>query len=168
MHWDIPGAAFAGILGKVRSALVDFVAELTADAPLAELPARDLVDAAFALRIGHLGDVFNTAVNEPSAPVVVGNNATLNGLEVSDVLMLLGRVQREAEDVNREDRAEVLAAVDGLRAAIDSTHPDSEAVKTRAERLKELGARAGTAGLAAATSGVFEAVVSLLAQGFFS
>ncbi|MCM3501136.1 hypothetical protein M3667_04480 [Microbacterium sp. P26] len=46
MSYILSGTSFAGLLGQIRTKLVDVVADLTMTTPQAELPRREDVDAA--------------------------------------------------------------------------------------------------------------------------
>jgi hypothetical protein len=107
----------AGVLGQIRTNLVDLVADLTAATPLAEIPKKDQVDAAVSLRIR---DVYNTTIQTASGPVAVGAEAkaTTEGLTIDDALRLLDKVQEVASDVAETQRAELLEALADHRTAI--------------------------------------------------
>lgn len=169
MYWSIPSSVITGIVGRVRNTLVDFVAELTADSPLTELPSRATVDAAFRSKVMHKGDVYNTTISSPAAPVAVGREAKAEGASLSDVLLLLGKVQAHAEAVEDEAaRRELLDAAEDLKDAASREQIDAGEVKTKGERLRSLGAKVGIGALAAATSGAAEAAANLAAAGLFN
>ncbi|MFC7593690.1 hypothetical protein ACFQU3_00080 [Terrabacter sp. GCM10028922] len=170
MYWALSPALVAGILGRVRNTLVDFVAELTSDVPLTELPTRATVDAAFAAKVMHMGDTYNTHIAGPSGPVAVGKRAKAEqeGVSLNDVILVLGKVQAYADAVEDESaRRELLDAVDDLKEAASRDQLDADEVKAKGERLKALGAKVGVGALAAATSGAAEAAMNLAVSGVF-
>lgn len=67
MSYSLSGAVLAGVLGQIRIRLVDAVADLTAETPLAELPRKDAVDAAVGHHIGshYITTVQNAAQHVP-------------------------------------------------------------------------------------------------------
>ena len=88
MSFSISGAVFAGVLGQIRTQLVDVVADLTADTPLAELPRKEQVDAAVGQ---YIGTQYNTTIHTANAPTVIGTKAaaTSTGLSVGEAILLL-------------------------------------------------------------------------------
>ncbi|WP_163544611.1 hypothetical protein [Occultella kanbiaonis] len=72
MSFTLSGSAISGVLGQIRTQLVDVVADLTTDTPLAELPGKEQVDAAVGQ---HIGTQYNTTIHAASGPTAIGTKA---------------------------------------------------------------------------------------------
>jgi hypothetical protein len=169
LSYTMTGSVVAGMVGQIRTQLVDIIADLTADTPMSELPSKGQVDAAVREHIG-ASSVYNTTINAPSGPVAIGAEALAKteGLSVADVLRLLDGVQRAAaSDIAEADQAEVLEAVDDLRVALSKETPDTGEVVKKAGRLRSLGVKIGGASLLAATEGAASALIEMAVSGAF-
>ena len=167
MRFTVSGSLFAGVLGQIRTQLVDLIADLTAGTPLTELPRKELVDAAVGT---HIGTQYNTTIHATNGPTAIGDRAKAKseGLSVDGVVKLLEAVRDASEDVNDEHaKSELLEAVEDLRAEVQAVTPDTGAVVKKARRLKAVAAKAGGAGLIAGVSGVMEALTALVMGGAF-
>jgi hypothetical protein len=161
----MPGSAIAGMLGQVRTRLVDLVADLTSDTPLSELPKKAQVDAAVTDRIG---DIYNTTIHAIEGPVGIGKKARIisEGLSVEAALNLLAEVQHTATaDVAGPERAELLDAVAQLRAAITHESPDAGDVVKKAGKLRKVADKLGVASVSAAVGGAAQAIAELAVAG---
>ncbi|GAA4691993.1 hypothetical protein GCM10025781_06500 [Kocuria gwangalliensis] len=167
MSYSLSGAVLTGVLGQIRTQLVDVVADLTAETPLAELPRKDAVDAA----VGHhIGTQYITTIQSASGPTAIGDRAKAKseGLSVDDAVNLLTAVQNAARDVpDDEGRAELLAAVEDLRAATEQEAPDTGDVMKKAGKLRTIAERIGVPAVTAATSGAVETITTLALSGAF-
>ncbi|SCL43330.1 AbiTii domain-containing protein [Micromonospora aurantiaca (nom. illeg.)] len=166
LSYVMSGSALAGVLGQIRTKLVDLVADLTADTPLSELPKKDQVDAAVSHRIG---DVYNTTIQTTSGPVAIGAKAraSTEGLTVEDALRLLDRVQQAAADVADTQRAELLDALAELRTAVESDEPDTGDVVTKTGKLRAIADKLGVASVSAASSAAAQTLTELALNGAF-
>lgn len=167
LHYEIPAAVVTGVLGKIRTQLVDLVADLTADTPLAELPGKEQVDAAVGQ---HIGTQYNTTIHSIEGPTAIGANAvaTNTGLSVNDAVRLLDKVCAESGSViDKQAKAELLQAVEDLRAEAEGAVPDTGAVVKKAGRLKAVAAKIGMPALSSSVSGAVEAFTSLAIGGAF-
>jgi hypothetical protein len=137
LKYVMSGSAMSGILGQIRTRLVEVVADLTADTPLSELPKKDQVDAAVSHRIGN---VYNTTVREATGPVAIGTKAkpSAEGLSITDALRLLEQVRQAAAELSGTDRTEVLDAGAELRAAVEQENPDTGEVVKKVGRLRRI------------------------------
>lgn len=167
MHYTMTGAVLAGILGQVRTKLVDLIADLTADTPLSELPKKDQVDAAVTHR---LGDIYNTTIQSANGPVAIGAKAkaSTEGLSVDDALRLLDRVQQVAVGIDDTERAELFEAVAELRAAVEQEAPDTSDVVKKVGKLRAIADKIGVASVSAATGGAAQALTELAIGGAFT
>ncbi len=169
LSYTMTGSVVAGMLGQIRTQLVDIIADLTADTPMSELPSKSQVDAAVSEHIG-ASTVYNTTINAASGPVAIGSDAQAKtaGLSVEDVLRLLDAVQEAAaSDVEVAHQAEVLEAVADLRFALSKETPETGEVVKKAGRLRSLGTRIGGASMMAATEGAASALMEMAMSGAF-
>lgn len=167
MSYAVSGSVIAGIVGQIRTQLVDLVAELSADTPLSELPGRDQVDAAVSQRIG---TQYNTTVHAASGPMAIGNKAeaATQGLTVEDAIKLLDAVQQRAADVGDDgDRFELLDAIAELRAVVEESAADTGEVVKKVGRLRAVARGIGNPAVEGAVGGVAEAFISLAMSGAF-
>ncbi|WP_420118269.1 hypothetical protein [Micromonospora sp.] len=166
LSYRMTGSVIAGILGQIRTNLVDVVADLTADTPLSELPKKGQVDAAVS---HHMGDIYTTNIQNTNGPVAIGAKATATseGLTVEDAIRLLDKVREAAAEVSESHRTEVLDAVAELQAAVGGTEPDTGEVVKKAGKLRAAVEKAGVAGLTLASSSAVQAVTDLAINGVF-
>lgn len=167
LSYMVPGSVFAGILGQIRTKLVDLIADLTMSTPLTELPRREDVEAAMLHRIGHVGDVYTTTVVKPSGPTAIGAGANASaGLSVDDALLLLAAVQRTADSADA-DTSEIEDAIAELHDAVTKPQPETGEVMKRAGKLRTVAGKLGVAAVTSATSAAVSAVTDLAMQGAF-
>lgn len=167
MSFRCSGATISGVLGQIRNQLVDLVADLTADTPLSELPRKAQVDAAMEQ---HIGTQYVTTVHAPRGPVAVGSKAvaTSDGVSIDDALRLLKAARAESNEAEDEDlRAELLDAVDSLRAAVEVEEPDAGEVVRKVGRLKQAATALGVPLAGSAVGGAIEAFTALALSGVF-
>ncbi|HBX82657.1 MAG TPA: hypothetical protein DEG88_01740 [Propionibacteriaceae bacterium] len=166
--FKIPGSLISGVLGQVRSQLVDLVAELLVDNPLLELPGKAKVDEAVSL---HIGTQYNTTIKASNGPMAIGTKAkaTTQPSSLPEALKLLDEVRAAASSVGNDiARAELLDAIKvlELEARAESFASTGEIVK-KAGRLRQLAETIGAPVLIAATSGAVEAFINLALAGAF-
>jgi hypothetical protein len=166
MSFTLSGSAISGVLGQIRTQLVDVVADLTSDTPLADLPCKDRVDAAVGQ---HIGMQYNTTIHAANGPTAIGTKATAStGLSVDEAVRLLDAVRAASDDVaNTQARTELLRFVEELRSEAESAAPDTGAVVKKAGKLKAAAASIGVPALTAAVGGAVEAFTSLAMSGAF-
>lgn len=167
MSYTLSGTTLTGILGQVRTQLVDIVADLTADTPMTELPKKDQVDAAVSQ---HIGTQYVTTVKDASGPVAIGTKAKAvsKDLTVADAVHLLDAVRGAASELDKGDtnRDELLAAVGELRKLVEQGADTGEVVK-KAGKLRALAEHIGKPAVVAAIGGAVEAVTTLAMSGAF-
>lgn len=167
LRFTVSGAMFAGMLGQIRTQLVDMIADLTASTPLAELPRKEAVDAAVST---HIGVQYNTTIQSTSGPTAIGSNAVAKteGLSVDDAIKLLDAVKDASTGVEDEcAMSELLACVQDLQDELQSAQPSTTEVIGKAGRLKAIAAKLGGVGLSAAVSGAVEALTTMVMSGAF-
>ena len=161
------GSMFAGVLGQIRTQLVDMIADLTASTPLAELPRREAVDAAVST---HIGVQYNTTIQHATGPTAIGSNAVAKaeGLSVDDAIKLIDAVREVSGDVRDEGaKSELLACIQDLRDELQSTEPSTTEVVGKVGKLKTIAAKIGGAGLSSAVSGAVEGLTTMVMSGAF-
>lgn len=163
----MPGSAVAGMVGQIRTRLVDLVADLTSDTPLSQLPNKEQVDAAVNHRVG---DVYNTTILAADGPVGIGRKARSStvGLDVNGVLLLLDQVRDAAtQDLAESERAELVRLVADLRAEVTRSSPDAGEVVRKAGRLRKVADTLGISSVSAAVGGATQAIAELAMAGAF-
>lgn len=167
LHFEMSGAVITGVLGKIRTQLVDVVADLTGDTPLTELPRKEQVDAAVGQ---HIGTQYNTTIHAASGPTAIGTHAeaTNVGFSVDEAIRLLEAVRVATEHLGDDHtRTELIEAIEDLRAEVQSTAPETGAVVKKAGRLRAAAAGVGNAALSSAVGGAVEAFTTLALGGAF-
>lgn len=169
LSYSMTGSVVTGMLGKIRTKLMDVIADLTADTPLSQLPSKDQVDSAVNQRLG-VSTMYQTTIHNPAGPVAVGTKAraTVEGLSLGDVLKLLDTVQ-EAVTASDEQpsQVELLEAVDALRLSLAKESPETGEVVKGAGKLRSLGAKLGESSVVAATESAASALMELALGGAF-
>lgn len=167
MSYVLSGSVLTGVLGQIRTQLVDVVADLTAETPLTELPRKQAVDTAVGQ---HIGTQYNTTIKTANGPTAIGSKAKakVEGLGVDDAIRLLDVVQSTAKGLaDEENRSDLIAAVEELRAATQQESPDTGDVVKKAGKLNAIAARIGAPAVSAAVSGAVETITSLALSGAF-
>lgn len=167
MSFTLSGSAISGVLGQIRTQLVDVIADLTAHTPLAELPRKDQVDAAVGQ---HIGTQYVTTIHSTNGPTAIGTKAeaTTEGMSVDDAIRLLDAVRAVSQDVgDQQARNELLEAVEELRAEVQRATPETGAVVKKAGRLRAAAASIGIPTVSSAVGGAVETLTSLAMSGAF-
>ncbi len=165
LRFTATGAMFAGVLGQIRTQLVDLIADLTATTPLEELPKKEAVDEAVS---SHIGVQYNTTIQSTSGPTAIGNaaSASSEGLSIEDAITLLDAVRDATTQVDDGDgKAELLTCVQELRDELRASTPSTDAVIRKTGKLKQIAATVGGAGLAAAVGGAVEGLTTIVMSG---
>lgn len=168
LRFRIPGPMIVGILGQIRTRLVDLIAELSTSTPLAELPGKTQVDAAVG---NHIGTQYNTTIHTSSGPTAIGTNSTARSElgELAEVLTLIDEARKATEDLDAGQQGEILDAIDSLDAEVSKAGTvDVGEVRKKAERLGQLAEKIGVPSLTAAVSSAIGAVVTTAISGGFS
>lgn len=167
MRFSLSSSAISGVLGQIRTQLVDVVADLTADTPLADLPGKDQVDAAFGQ---HIGTQYITTVHGAHGSTAIGTGARAKseGVSAEDAIRLLDAVRTASEDVSDESaKTELLEAVEELRVELKSDASEPGAVVKKAGKLRAAATAIGIPALSSAVGGAVEAVIDLAMSGAF-
>jgi len=166
LYYVISGSTIAGVLGQIRTKLVEIVADLTVDTPLSELPKKGRVDAVMTY---HIGDIYNTTIQTANGPVAVGAKAkaSMEGLTVEDAFRLLEKVQQAAGDLADSQRGELLDLLTELRGAMESDEPNAGEVVDKVGKLRALAGKLGVASVEVAASAATRAITELALSGVF-
>ena len=157
IYYQVGRAAFTGMVGMVRTTLVELVADMTKGVPMNELPSRNQVDSAVQVNVHGSQDQYRVSVGTNSG--VIGQGAgshqsqTNNGVTTAELADAIARMRAALSEVNdSDDRADVEQAIDDLEEAASAPDPDPEKVRRRARVLQRVGSAVGGALLSAAVS----------------
>ncbi|MGV9752693.1 AbiTii domain-containing protein [Nocardia farcinica] len=165
LYYMTSDSAMTGMLGTVRTTLLEMVLDMTQDVPLDQLPSRNQVDAAVQVHVhGGTRDQYNLRVDTNHGVVGQGmgstqnqHNGTDSGLQQS--IEAIRAALREVEDP--DDRSAVTQAVDDFEEAVDEGDP--ETVRRRGGMLRRLAASIGNMALTAAVNEGVQAAVGAIA-----
>ncbi|MCJ0700240.1 hypothetical protein FRIG_03675 [Frigoribacterium faeni] len=167
LSYVVSGSVFAGLVGQIRTKLIDLIADMTMATPLTELPRREDVDAAMLQRIGHVGDVYSTTLVNSRGPSAIGRNANASsGLNVDEALLLLTAVQQTAESESN-DTAEIMDALADLKKALNDPHAEAGDIVKRAGKLRTIAEKIGSTAVSSATNAAVKTLTELALQGTF-
>ena len=160
LAYSVPGATLIGIVDRIRTTLVELVADLTADTPLDQLPSSATIDAAVKT---HVGVQYNTTIHAPAGPLAIGDGAHAQ-TTVDDLVRALAALRTMAE---QEGEQEILEAVDDLRQTLEEGEPAPGPVAEKTSRLRKAAANVGSAALGSAVTGFVETVTTMAFGGLF-
>lgn len=168
LSYTIAGSTLAGVMSKVRTQLVEIIADLSSDIPLDELPKKAQVDSAVSQRIG---TQYNTTIHATHGSTAIGNKAqaTTNGITVEEAILLLDAARSVASDevADDEDKDELLEVIERLRTVVSQSAPDTGHVVKEVGKLRKIAERIGGAALIAAVDGSASALMELAMSGAF-
>lgn len=160
LMYAVPGPTLRGIVDRIRTSLVELVADLTADTPLDQLPSSATIDAAVKT---HVGVQYNTTIHAPAGPLAIGDGAHAQ-TTVDDLVRALADLRTMAE---QEGEQEILEAVDDLRQTLEEGEPAPGPVAEKTSRLRKAAANVGSAALGSAVTGFVETVTTMAFGGLF-
>ncbi len=165
LAYVMAGSVVSGILGQIRTHLVDLIADLTVETPLAALPRKEIVDAAVSQ---YIGQIYHTNIASANG-LAIGSEAqaTNLGLSVKDALDFLEAARAEAVGTGETHMTELLGAIDDLRAAVQKSKPDTGEVVKKAGVLRKVADKLGVATITAATSGATTVLIEAALSGAF-
>lgn len=168
ISYAVGGSTIAGIVSKVRTQLVEIIADLSSDIPLTDLPKKAQVDSAVSQRVG---TQYNTTIHTAHGPTAIGNKAqaTANGITIEEAIRLLDAVRSVVSDEVADERgkAELLEAIEELRTVVSQPAPDTGHVVKEVGKLRKVAERIGGAALIAAVDGSASALMELAMSGAF-
>jgi hypothetical protein len=158
LHYTLAGSLMAGIVGQVRTRLVEIVAELSTEIPLDGLPRKEVVDAT---TYQNIEAQYITTIGEPSGSVAVGTSAnavTDNGISVDDAFKLIEKIRAEVESLKGSDgQEEIVAVLEDIESDVES------GAGVNIEKTNRLTSLAGSLGVTAVTTYVVELTKALAA-----
>lgn len=165
MSFSMTGSLIAGILGQIRTHLVDLISELTSETPLNELPSKKSVDTAMGT---YVGTQYNTTIHTAKGATAIGDSASAinEGYDLEDVLELLENTRvliNESHSSTGND--DLLEALDDLQEEIKKPDRAVEDVVTKAGRLKTLAQKFGVSSVGGTVEGVTSALMTALLSG---
>ncbi len=156
LYYQVGRASLAGMVGMVRTTLVEMVADMTKDVPMNELPSKSQVDSAVQVNVYGSQDQYTTNVGTNAG--VIGQGAgsqqtqTNNGVSPDQFSELIAQMRAALDEVSDDDdRAEVEQAIDDFEEAVTSG-AEPEKVRRRARVLQRVGSAVGGVLLSAAVS----------------
>lgn len=151
MSYKMSSAEVAGVVGRVRSTLVDIVADSTSHTPLRSLPKKEQVEATMNEQFRN---IYNLTISGSTGPLAVEDRANVNqGFDIEEARQLLQNLLNIAmtEGVDSAELAEVVKEVDQAIVVIE---PGSPIVRCKTEKLREVAEKIGTSGVTAAVTAV--------------
>lgn len=140
-------AAVAGMLGKIRTTLVEMVADMTREVPFDGMPTRSQVDSAVQVNVHGSQDQYHVNVRNNSGVIGQGAGSTQTqhvaniGQDLSNLLTQLRTAAGEID--SNDDRADAEQAIVDLEEAASQENPEPEVVRRRWRALQRMGAVAG-------------------------
>lgn len=169
MHYVLSGSTVSGVLGQIRTRLMEVVADLTMSTPLTELPAKSHVDEAVVSRLK--SDTYNTTIHTASGAVAVGRGSHAQadtGLTVAEALRLLEEVSAAASNLSSDKQETLEGLVDEVRTELQTVGSSTGEVVKKAGRLRDFGTKLGVAAVSSAIASATKAVTELALKGSFS
>ncbi|MCZ1073269.1 hypothetical protein NXT08_24900 (plasmid) [Rhodococcus pyridinivorans] len=156
LYWKVGRTSIAGIVGMVRTTLVEMVADMTKGVPMNELPSKNQVDSAVQVNLYGSQDQYTTNVGTNSG--VIGQGAgsqqtQMNyGAVSAQLAELIAQMRSALDEVpDSDDRADVEQAIDDFEDAVTS-NAEPEKVQRRARALQRVASAVGSAVLSAAAT----------------
>nr|WP_148280650.1 hypothetical protein [Nocardia cyriacigeorgica] len=136
----VSAAAVAGMLGKIRTTLVEMVADMTRGIPFDGLPSRAQVDSAVQVNVHGSNDQYHVNVGSNSGVIGQGAGSSqsqhVEGVS-QDLATLFEQLRAAIREIDEEDdRADAERAVDDLDQAIGEENPDPQVVRSRWRALR--------------------------------
>ena len=168
LSYVLAGSTITGILGQIRTQLIDVIGDLTAETPLSELPGKAQVDAAVS---HHIGQVYNTTIHEATGPLAIGTHASSSneGITVEHALKLLDAVRQAAEETQEtRNTRDLMKALEDLRETLDQESADTGDVVKKVGKLRMVANSLGVAAVTAATSSAATTITEMAMNGAFT
>ncbi|MCV7532469.1 hypothetical protein M3E04_010210 [Micrococcus luteus] len=160
LAYAVTGPILMGIVDRIRTSLVELIADLTADTPLDQLPSSATVDAALKT---HVGVQYTTNIHALVGPVAIGQ-----GAHAQSTVEDLSRALTDLRDMAvQEGEQEIAEAIDDLQNVLQEEEPATGSVAEKAVRLSRVATNIGSTALSSAVSGVVETATSLAFGGLF-
>lgn len=160
MYFQVSGAQLAGVVGAVRTALVEMVGDLTANLPMKTLPTKEQVNAAMINMYGD-GDYNSVSVGGNAGQLNVGTGASQTvtntaGVSTSEFIDAVAALRAELQAVpSGDERSDAEGALAELEEEVGSGRPDEG-------RIQRLGRNLVRALTPVASASVVEAAKALV------
>lgn len=160
-------AAVAGMVGRIRTTLVEMVAEMTRDVPFDGLPSQNQVDHAVQVNLHGSQDQYHVNVDHNSG--VIGQGAGSSPTQYvqhadPELTALLSRLRAAAADIDDEDdRTDADRAIDDFEDAASQESPNPQMVRSRWRALGRTAAGFGGIFAEVAASELAQMTVGALA-----
>lgn len=158
IYYRVSPSTLQGMVGAVRTTLVELVADMVKDVPMNELPSKSKVDAAVQITVNGSQDQYTSSVGTNSGVIGQGPNSiqtqTNNGVRTEELAELIRRM-RDALDnevSDPDDRADAEQAIDDFEGAVSDPNPEPATIRRRAGILTRVTSRVGGAVLSAAAA----------------
>jgi hypothetical protein len=165
LYYLVPRASVAGIVGMVRTTLVEIVIDLAKDVPLDSLPSRAKVDSVVQVHV-RSNDKYEVNIGgSNSGNIGQGTNfvQNQNNTVPTELTALIGQMRAVLSQVDDDDqRADVEQAIADFDDALSEDEPKPEKIKRRWRALERIATALGSAALTEAVKDV----VPMLAQHF--
>ncbi|MEU3015624.1 hypothetical protein [Nocardia asteroides] len=160
IYYKVSAAALTGLLGTVRTTLLEMVLDMSQDVPLDQLPTRRQVDAAVQFHVHGARDQYNVNVGANPGVLGVGPGSTQTQNNISDPglqanIAAIRDALAEVEDP--DERAAIAQSVDDFEEAVAGGDP--ETVRRRGRMLDRLAAGVGNVALTTAVSEGVQAAI---------
>lgn len=140
-------AAVAGILGRIRTTLVEMVADMTRDIPFDALPTQNQVDSAVQVNVHGSQDQYAVHLGTNSGVIGLGAGSSQTQHVVNhnhDLANLLAQLRTAAAEIADDaDRADAEHAVDDFAEAAEQEDAEPAVVRSRWRAVGRIGAQVG-------------------------
>ncbi|MGW0006099.1 AbiTii domain-containing protein [Nocardia grenadensis] len=165
LYYQTSDAALTGMLGTIRTTLLEMVLDMTQDVPFDQLPDSKKVDAAVQVHVhGGTRDQYNLKVGTNTGVIGQGlasvqTQHNVNNPELQQSFAAIRSALEEIEDA--DDRDAVAQSVNDFEEAVSEGDP--EVVRRRGGVLRRLASGIGNVALTAAVSEGVQAAIGALA-----
>lgn len=173
LRYIFSDAVFQGIIGKIRTSLVELIAELTAVSPLKELPQNDSIDKILEIIIKPAQQNITNNITGSNNQIAIGNgNSQYNiNQELDRIKDDISKIRSQAAEFfdAEEDIEELNSLVKEVDSALAS--PDTineEQRQSFMQRFYAFASRTSNTTFQALLSGAAQGIATLGAQGFFT
>ncbi|KAA1428621.1 AbiTii domain-containing protein [Mycolicibacter arupensis] len=141
LYYSVLPSTIAGVVGMVRTTLVEIVIDLAKDVPLDSLPTRDKVDAAVQV---HINSNDNNSINVAGGNTGVigqgaGSTQIQNNTVPTELTDIITKMREALADIHDPDqRADAEQAIDDFDEAVSESKPEPEKIKRRSRALERV------------------------------
>lgn len=165
LYYQVSPSALVGMVGTIRTTLVEIVIDMAKDVPLNSLPTRAKVDSVVQVHVG-TNNSYEVNVGGNNSGVIgqgTGFTQTQNASVPAELVALIGQMRSALPEVADDDqRADVAQAIDDFEESVSEDDPKPEKVKRRWRALE----RFGTAVTSAVLTEAVKDAAPLIAENF--